>query len=562
VLYEDERDEGRPRYALAEPIVVRGRTWRLEAKSRPAIEAIVSGDRARVVLSAGVALSALFTALVWSLLNTRSRARELARNMVAAREERDRFRFAVDLHWDIMLMVDVARMRFVYANEGACRSLGYQREELIGAPAAMVFADRDDRQLARQYEQLAAGGETTEIERSTYRRKDGSTLPVEISRQLLETAAGARFVLGVARDITARLRAEQSLRDSEGRLALALESSGLALFDWDLQSNLVHLGKEWRLMLGGEAEATVTPVQKLEQLVHPDDLPALRAQLRRMLSGESDNYRVEHRVRTVDGQWKWIESVAKVSGRDASGRAVRVTGINADISERKAVAEMKNAFIAAVSHELRTPLTGIVSSLDLLQEGSAGELPEQARKFVEIAYGNSERLQALIDDILDLERVETGRLRLELRPVAVADLLTKAAALNTPYAERFRARLVTRAPGDLRVMADEDRLLQVLANLVSNAAKHSPPGGEIALAAASSDKGVVFSVADQGQGIAEEFKPRIFGKFEQADGSKPGTGLGLAISKALVEKMGGEIRFESEPGSGATFYVELPTAPA
>jgi PAS domain S-box-containing protein len=458
-------------------------------------------------------------------------------------------------------MVDVARMRFVYANEGACRSLGYQREELIGAPAAMVFADRDDLQLARQYEQLAAGGETTEIERSTYRRKDGSTLPVEISRQLLETAAGARFVLGVARDITARLRAEQSLRESESRLALALESSGLALFDWDLQNHLVHLGKEWRLMLGGAAEATVTPVQKLEQLVHPDDLPALRTQLRRLLSGESDSYRVEHRVRTVGGQWKWIESVAKVSGRDASGRAVRVTGINADISERKAVAELKNAFIAAVSHELRTPLTGIVSSLDLLQEGSAGELPEQARKFVEIAYGNSERLQALIDDILDLERVETGQLRLELRQVAVAELLAKAATLNTPYAERYRARLVTRPPGELRVMADEDRLLQVLANLVSNAAKHSPPGGEITLAATRSGERVVLSVADRGEGIAEEFKPRIFGKFEQADGSKPGTGLGLAISKALVEKMGGEIRFESERGKGATFYVELPIAP-
>ena len=558
-LYEDERPAGSSRYALGETLTVRGRTWRLEARSRPELEAVISGGRSRLVLSAGVALSVLFTALVWSLVSTRERARVLAQGMVEASEERDRFRSAVDRHWDIMLMVDVARMRFVYANEGACRSLGYRREELVGHSAAMVFADRSEDDLARQYRQLAATGEFTEVERVIFRRKDGSTLPVEISRQLLQTASGG-YVLGVARDITARLEAERSVRESEARLALALESSALALFDWDLQSNLVHLGKEWQQLLGGEAIATVTPIQKLEQLVHPDDLPALRSQLRKLIKGETESYRIEHRVRGLDGQWKWIESVAKVSGRDAAGRAVRVTGTNADVSERKAIAEMKNTFIASVSHELRTPLTGIVTSLDLLQDGSAGELPEQAREFVNIAAGNSERLQALIDDILDLERVETGQLRLEMRPVPVSALLAKAAALNAPYAERYRARIVTKGTDGLSVTADEDRLLQVLTNLISNAAKHSPPDGEITLAAARNGDRVVLSVADRGQGIPEEFKSRIFGKFEQADGNKPGTGLGLAISKALVDKMGGDIRFESGRDRGAVFYVELSLA--
>ena len=561
LFYEDERDESRARYQLAETITVRGRTWRLEAKSRPALEALIGGgDRARLVLSGGIALSVLLTALVWSLVNTRERARKLARGMVEAGEERDRFRSAVDRHWDVMLMVDVATMRFVYANEGACRSLGYRRDELIGHPAAMVFADRDEQRLAQQYRQLADTGEITEVEQGTFRRKDGSTLPVEISRQMLQTTSG-RYVLGVARDITARLEAQRNLRESEARLELALESSGLALFDWDLKSGQVHLGSEWRQILGGEAVATDTPIEKLEQLVHPDDLPALRAQLRKLLAGEIEGYRVEHRVRTLGGHWKWIESVAKVSGRDASGRAVRVTGTNADITDRKAIAEMKNAFIAAVSHELRTPLAGIVTSLDLLKDGSAGELPAQARQFVDIASGNSERLSTLIDDILDLERIETGRLRLDMRPAPAGEVLQKAAALNAPYAERYRARIVTQAPSaDLRVMADEARLLQVFANLISNAAKHSPPDGEITLAAVRRGERVVFSVADQGDGIPEEFRSRIFGRFEQADASKPGTGLGLAISKVLVEKMGGEIRFESDGSRGATFYVELSPA--
>jgi PAS domain S-box-containing protein len=480
--------------------------------------------------------------------------------MVAAGEERDRFRFAVDRHWDTMLMVDAGRMRIVYANEGACRSLGYRREELIGRSPAIVFADRDERDLAAEYRRLAEAREPDEVERASFRRKDGSTFPVEVSRQTMRTVS-ATYVLGVARDITARLEAERSLRESEARLALSLESSGLALFDWDLASGLVHLGKEWQIILGGKGEATVTPIRQLESLVHPDDLPALREQLRKLLDGETDGYRVEHRVRTLGGQWKWIESLAKVSGRDAAGRATRITGTNADVSERKAVAELKNAFIAAVSHELRTPLTGIVSSLDLLKEGAAGALPEQAQKFVDIAYGNGERLSRLIDDILDLERVESGRLSLAMQPVSAADVISTTVELNAAYAERYAARLVAQpVPSGLRVMADRDRLLQVLANLVSNAAKHSPPGGEIALGVALSGERAVFSVADQGPGIPPEFHARIFGKFEQADPAKTGTGLGLAIAKAMTEKMGGSIRFASPPGQGATFCVELALA--
>jgi PAS domain S-box-containing protein len=560
-LYEDEREAGRaPRFELVETIAVRGRTWRLEARSRPAFEALYIGDRGRVVLSAALALGALLTALVWSLLNTRDRARELARGMVAASEERDRFRSAVDRHWDTMLMADAGRMRLVYANEGACRTLGYTREELIGASAAIVFADRDERQLAREYAALASFEGPSGVERGQFRRKDGGIVPMEITRQLFRTPAGT-FVLGIGRDITERLAAERSLRESEARLALSLESSGLALFDWDLASGLVHLGKEWQAILGGRPEATVTPIQKLETLVHADDLPALRGQLRRVLKGEIDAYRVEHRVRTLDGRWTWIESVAKVSGRDAAGRAIRITGTNADISERKAVGELKNAFIANVSHELRTPLTGIVSSLDLLHEGAAGTLPEQAQKFVEIAHGNSERLSRLIDDILDLEQVESGRMRLSMQAIPAAEVLATTVQLNSAYAEQYAARLVPQAvPAEVRVNADRDRLLQVLANLVSNAAKHSPPGGAITLGVEHDAHRVVFSVADQGPGIPAQFQPRLFGKFEQADPSKTGTGLGLAIAKAMVEKMGGSIRFSSPPGRGATFYVELARA--
>jgi PAS domain S-box-containing protein len=560
VLYDDRLEAPRALFEKAQRFGVRGRSWQLQARSLPPLESEISGDRPRLVLGAGLALAVLFTALVWSLVNTRRQAGELARRMVAANEERDRFRAAVDLHVDTMLMVDAASARIVYANEGAARSLGYSRDELVGEPASMVFADRDQPRLVAEYGRLAESGEAVEMERVRFRRKDGTVFPVEVTRQVLRTG-GKAFILGVGRDITARLEAERSLRESEARLALSLESSGLALFDWDLSTGLVHLGKEWQAMLGGEPSATVTPIQKLEQLVHKDDLPALLEQVRALVAGEIEIYRVEHRVRMLNGQWKWIESVAKVSRRDRNGRATRVTGTNADITDRKAVSELKNAFIANVSHELRTPLTGIVASLELLKEGAAGELPPQARRFIELAHGNGERLADLISDILDLERIESGRLHLEIEKVAVHPVLEQVAELNSAYVARHKARIEVRAPAEgLAVSADRDRLVQVLTNLVSNAAKFSPEGGAIRLQAAAKRDRVVLSVSDEGPGIPDEFRARLFGKFEQADHDKAGTGLGLAISKAMVEKMGGHIACISAPGQGATFTLDLPAA--
>ncbi len=546
-------------YALAEPIVVRGRTWRLEARSLPSLEADVATDRPRIVLAGGLAVAVLLTILVWSLLNTRAHAVEMARGMVAAREELDRLRLAVDRHGDAMLMANARTTRVVYANEGASRLLGYGREELVGQPAALVFADRDADHLAKEYRGLAESGEDGSLELARFRRKDGTTFPVEISREYVPTENGG-YVLGVARDISARLQAQEIIREGQQRLALALQNSGLALFDWDLRNGLVHLGKEWGALRGEEAVATVTPIQKLEQLVHPDDLPALQEKVRALVHGEVPEYRLEHRVRCVDGQWKWIESIAKVSERDASGRALRITGTNADVSERRALAELKNLFVANVSHELRTPLTGIIASIELMREGALGELPAQAKKFLEIAHGNAERLSELINDLLDLERVESGRMHLELQRVGVRSVLEEAVQVNASYVARYKAHAVIDADDGLEVTADRKRLLQILTNLVANAARYSPAEGAITLAARAAGERVVLSVSDEGAGVPPEFVPRLFGKFEQAERSKGGTGLGLALSKSMTEKMGGRMSYQPVPSGGACFLVELPAA--
>jgi PAS domain S-box-containing protein len=364
-----------------------------------------------------------------------------------------------------------------------------------------------------------------------------------------------------ARELAQHMTA--ALRTSEQRLQLALASSRLALFDWDVDTGLVQLSAEWTAMLGGERAPALSPIQKLQLLDHPDDAATVRAKVGALLSGESEGCRYEHRVRRLDGSWLWIETVARANERHADGRARRITGANSDIEARKAVERMKNEFIATVNHELRSPITSVLGSLGLVRSGRLGALPSEAQKLVELAYANSERLIALVNDILDIERIEAGRMDVRLEQVDLAALLPRAIELNAAYAERLGVRLEL-APkagaSAVPVRADPDRLMQVLTNLLSNAAKYSPRGGAVTLAAADAGKAVRISVSDNGPGIPPEFRERLFGKFEQADRAHGGTGLGLAISKALVERMEGGIGCDSEPGRGSTFWVELPKA--
>jgi PAS domain S-box-containing protein len=399
-----------------------------------------------------------------------------------------------------------------------------------------------------------------------------STVDRETPRLVaLVSALIGALVLGVIWSLaTLRARAlrlaramTRDLRDSRERLALAIEGSNLVLFDWNVATGRVMLGERWMRITGRGAEALDTTITELQALVHPDDLAGVRREIEGLLAGRQAFYQVEHRVRTGSGDWRWISSRAKVVERDGFGRALRVTGTNVDVTERKEVERIKNEFVAVMNHELRTPLTALVGSLGLLKELAAGRLDAQAGAFLDMAQQNSERLSLLINDILDIERIESGGAHFRRDPVAIRPLLARAVALNTAYAERYGVRYEIAQPvPEVAVLADEDRLMQVLTNLMSNAAKFSPKGSAVTLSAALREGAVRVSVADRGRGVPEAFRERIFQKFAQADASdtrlKGGTGLGLFISRAIVEKMGGSIGYDSAPGQGATFYFDLP----
>ena len=238
-----------------------------------------------------------------------------------------------------------------------------------------------------------------------------------------------------------------------------------------------------------------------------------------------------------------------------------------DLSEHRRVERMKDEFLATVSHELRTPLTSVLGALGLLAAGAGGVLPGPAAELASVARRNGERLSRLIDDVLDLTKLEGSRMTLQLRTLALDELLAEALEANRGYAQRGDIRLVLECRAEqARVNADADRLLQVMANLLSNAIKHSPPHSEVRVLLYGVPQGWRIDVMDQGPGIAPGFREQLFGKFAQADGSDRralgGTGLGLYISRLLVERMGGSISAQSEHGQGSTFSVVLPARPA
>ncbi len=239
-----------------------------------------------------------------------------------------------------------------------------------------------------------------------------------------------------------------------------------------------------------------------------------------------------------------------------------------DITKRRKLEELKDEFVSMVSHELRTPLTSINGSLGLLLADVAGILPPETKALIEIAYRNSDRLVRLIGDLLDIQKLESGKMKMEMTPLEVTKLIQQAVDGNQGYAEKHGVTIEyhNNLPEEKWVQGDSDRMLQVMANLLSNGIKFSPEKGNVEVDVALENEYVKVSIKDQGEGIPEAFQKEIFQKFAQAGGEankkKGGTGLGLNISQSIVSLHGGQIWFETEVGKGTAFIFTLPVIQA
>lgn len=363
---------------------------------------------------------------------------------------------------------------------------------------------------------------------------------------------------GTNADISARVIAEERLKERELQLRQLIDTMPAAIVVFGTDEHILFHNRAYLELTGLSAEAVNG--RRMKEVVGDGMYGQIERHLRAALEGRTARF--EQQVTDPSGRAVDLE-VVYMPLRDAQGRVTAAITVRFDITRLKDLDRMKDGFIAVASHELRTPLTSMRGSLGLLQGGVAGDLSEEARGLVGIAMQNCERLVRLVNDLLGLEKITAGhggfRIALLDWPAVLAQAIDSSRGFVESYGVVFE---LDRPPG-LRVRGDEDRLIQVLSNLLFNAAKFSPRGSVVTVSARPLvDSWVRTSVRDHGPGIPEHFRARIFQRFAQADMGEDrrseGSGLGLAISREIVERLGGRIGFDDAQGGGTVFWFDLP----
>jgi PAS domain S-box-containing protein len=357
------------------------------------------------------------------------------------------------------------------------------------------------------------------------------------------------------------LEAHQEVQAYSRKLALFSERAPIAVLETDARGTILEMNPAAENLFGWAASEMLGR-DVVTMLLGGDNVARIEQWWREFIAaGKPETLEVEACLRR-DGLALACEWTLTPLLND-EGQLGTVVLHGRDITQQRTSERVRSEFTSTLSHELRTPLTSILGSLQLLRSGVLGDMPKDQDELVEIAEKNSRRLLDLINEVLDIEKIESGRMSLSPEPVALDQLLREAIALNQGFADRFSVRLAIASDlPAVTVRADRKRLMQVVTNLLSNAAKFSPPNGSVDVVLTLRGPRVRVGVCDRGPGIPEAFRSRIFGRFAQAHSAdariKGGSGLGLAISKLLVEMMQGEIGFEDRQGGGTTFYFELP----
>jgi PAS domain S-box-containing protein len=465
--------------------------------------------------------------------------------------------------------------RLLFANPATLESIGKPAEQTLG---------RTDREF---YDDPEIGGAIVESDRRIM--EAGKAVAVE---ERVETPRGLRWFLsakapfrgadgkvaglvGVAHDITDRKRVEETLRESDDLLRLAHQMARVGSFQWDIQTGVNTWSPEMEVLYGLPPGSFPKTVSAWQGLIHPDDRAEIvrRGEEALATGGLTDS---EWRAVWPDGSVHWIHGRWQVV-KDASGKAVRMTGVNIDITERKLAEELraseaalreadrhKNQFLAMLSHELRNPLAPIRNALYILERAAPGS--EQAKRAQAVIDRQIGHMTWLTDDLLDVTRITRGKIRLQRERLDLDALVQHAAEDHRSLFAKAGVRLeVFPARTEIWVDGDRTRIAQAVGNLLQNAAKFTPHGGTttVSVRADPARGRAILTVRDTGEGIEPEMVPRLFHPFVQADAtldrSKGGLGLGLALVKGLVELHGGSVNAASEGrGTGSTFTINLP----
>ena len=490
-------------------------------------------------------------------LNQELERRVRQRTLALEKSER-RFRSLFESAPDFLYILD-AEGTIEQANSTAIEKSGYTEAELIGHCLGEFFTP-DSRQMSRQ--QFATLMKTGSVRQEfDFLCKDGRRLVMDSSCSLVRDERGEPdYILVVQRDISDRKAAEAILHESNRRWQTLLDNVQLIVVGLDEDGSVEYVNPFF-LALTGYSESEVLGRDWFATFL-PQYQQAQVYQVFREILERNLHPHYQNSILTKFGDERIIAwNNTRLQG--VGGSAIGTLSIGEDVTERYAISRMKEEFIAVVSHELRTPLTAIHGGLNLLSTGLVDASCDRGKHIIQIAAQSAERLVRLVNDILELERLESGKIQLVKESIAVRDVLRQATEQMQVIANRAGVRLEV-SDLDGTCWIDRDRMIQVLINLLGNAIAFSEGGSTVWLEASWLDAAgtILFEVRDRGRGIPADKLETIFERFHQVDASnsrkKGGTGLGLAICRSIIEQHGGQIWAQSTLGEGSRFYFTLP----
>ena len=557
-------DLGESQLATIRNIDVAGRKWAFEF-SAPTSFGVGGFSHALwiITLIAGTVFSLLLVGFSHLLINGKRRAVSLAehmtRSLVMSEAQRDQM---FELSQDLIMTMDHDG-RFTFVSGAASGILGRNPSDLIGTSCLDLVHPEDQKKVRSYFESLWRGGKITSRD-VRFLRSDGTVVTLNWNLQMIPTPADVIFA--VARDVTRQRESEITVEHLRRQNELILNSAGGGIFGLDIRGRTTFINPSAAKMIGFDANELIG--MPLHILFHHTKHNGSPYSIEECPIFESLRDGVEHRVADEvfwrsDGTSFPVEYISTPI-RDDKGQLIGAVVSFDDISERKEVERMKDEFISVASHELRTPVTSIKGFLEMLVEDDNDALTDDQTRFIQAIERNTGRLEKLVNDLLDVSRLDTGVVVIEQSECDLSEIFGQVVSEMASDVATKDQKVNVGLPSEILVQCDRQRVVQILSNLLSNAIKYSPSHTSIELSANVSGDGklVQIDVRDEGAGISEEEISKLFQRFKRLDNpatrTVQGTGLGLVITKALVELHGGEIWVESVVGKGTVFSFTLP----